>query len=186
LRRLAGEETDLGKKIKKTLEKGKLVNDQLVAKILKDFLKEEASQGIIFDGFPRTLFQAKLLTKAISPYGKIDLAIYLKVSDDEVRRRLGARLVCPNCGAIYNLLTHPPKKEGVCDLCGHRLEKRSDETLKAINNRLKLFHQRTRPVIEYFEDGGVLATVNGERPIDVIYQEIKEMVFQLKGGKPRQ
>jgi len=116
LRRLAKEETELGEKIKKTLGEGKLVNDQLVARILKDFLKEKASCGIVFDGFPRTLSQAKLLVKEIDPYGKIDLAVYLRVSDDEVRRRLGARLVCPNCGAIYNLLTHPPKKEGVCDL----------------------------------------------------------------------
>jgi len=186
LRRLAKEETDLGKKIKRTLEKGKLVDDQLVAKILKDFLKEEASCGIIFDGFPRTLSQAKLLAKAINSYGKIDLAIYLQVGDKEVRRRLGARLVCPHCGAVYNLLTCPPKKKGVCDFCGHRLEKRSDETLTAINSRLKLFHQRTRPVIDYFKDKGVLVTVDGERPIGVIYQEIKKIILRLGAYKPRQ
>ena len=113
-----------------------------MVEILADFLTKEKREGILFDGYPRNLEQAKILTSHLEKLGGVSLAIYLKVRSGVVVKRLGSRRICPNCGAVYNLETKPPKRENVCDSCGSRLVQREDEKPAAIRKRLAVFEEK--------------------------------------------
>ena len=180
LRQLAKEETLLGRKIKEILRRGELVPEEIMAEILADFLAKEKREGILFDGYPRNLEQAKILTLHLEKLGGVSLAIYLKVRLQVVVKRLGSRRICPNCGAVYNLETKPPKRENVCDSCGSRLVQREDEKPAAIRKRLAVFERETLPVLEFFKKEGNLVTIDGEVSIEAVYQEIKEEIKKLK------
>ena len=150
LRNLKDEE--LRKEIdEKYLSKGILVPDELTAKILKDKLDEEGyKKGFILDGFPRTLNQAKILDNII----KIDLVIYITLSHETIIKRLSTRRQCSKCGAIYNLNTNPPEKEGICDKCGGELYIRDDDKPEAIKKRLEIFEKETIKVVEFYKEKG--------------------------------
>ena len=180
LRQLAKEETPLGRKIKEILRRGELVPEEIMVEILADFLTKEKREGILFDGYPRNLEQAKILTSHLEKLGGVSLAIYLKVRSGVVAKRLGSRRICPNCGAVYNLETKPPKRENVCDSCGSRLVCREDEKPAAIRKRLAVFEEQTLPVLEFFKKEGNLVTIDGEVSIEAVYQEIKEEIKKLK------
>ena len=176
LRQLAKEETPLGRKIKEILRRGELVPEEIMAEILADFLAKEKREGILFDGYPRNLEQAKILTSCLEKLGGVSLAIYLKVRSGVVVQRLGSRRICPNCGAVYNLETKPPKRENVCDSCGSRLVQREDEKPAAIRKRLAVFERETLPVLEFFKKEGNLVTIDGEGSIEEVYEEIKKKI----------
>jgi len=175
LRGIVKEDTILGNKVNEVMNlHGKLVPDDIIFEIINNYLKNIGKlDGIIFDGFPRIISQAQYLDKFLAESGKkINLVIYLTLSREETLKRLTNRRICKKCGQVYNLLTKSPKKEGFCDICDGELILRTDETPQAINTRLNEFLQKTKPLIEFYRQKGILEEVDGNRPIEVIFEEI--------------
>ena len=169
-------QTDLGKKIKEYSDKGVLVPDDIIIKLLEERLKKpDCKEGFILDGFPRTINQAEALEKI----AKIDLVINLKVPDDIIITRLSNRLICSKCGAIYNLLTLKPKKEGVCDKCGGKLYRREDDRPEVIRERLNIYRKQTEPLIDYYAKKGLLRNVRCDDlmiPPEVMVEKIIQVI----------
>jgi adenylate kinase len=179
LREAIEKKTLLGQKAKEFVDQGKLVPDSLIGSIVKTKLDDLHSQfdNFLFDGFPRTLEQVKQLEKIFSD---LSLGSYrvisLEVSDEEVVKRLSGRLSCSQCGIGYNLNYKKPADPGICDKCGGILIRRSDDTQETIRERLKVYHQQTKPVLDYFEKSGTLTRIPGERNEEIIFQSIKKAV----------
>jgi len=149
-------ETDLGKEIKDYSDRGVLVPDEIIIKLLAERLKKpDCNEGFILDGFPRTISQAE----ALEEIAKIDLVINLVVPDEIIITRLSNRLICSKCGAIYNLLTLKPKRDMICDRCGGNLYRREDDKPEVIKKRLNVYRRRTEPLIEYYSKKGLLRNV---------------------------
>ena len=169
-------QTDLGKKIKEYSDRGVLVPDDIIIKLLEERLKKpDCKEGFILDGFPRTINQAEALEKI----AKIDLVINLKVPDDIIITRLSNRLICSKCGAIYNLLTLKPKKEGICDKCGGKLYRREDDRPEVIRERLNIYRKQTEPLIDYYTKKGLLRNVRCDDlmiPPEVMVEKIIEVI----------
>ncbi|MGI6278404.1 MAG: adenylate kinase family protein [Patescibacteria group bacterium] len=182
LRTLAKENSVLGKKVAEVMGQGKLVSDNLMAQIVEDFLAKNKG-SLIFDGYPRGLGQAVFLEKSLKNRGGIDLVVNLQVPEEVLIKRLSSRVICRDCGAVYNLITNPPEKAGICDSCGGVLYQRDDEKPEAVKKRLAVFDQQTKPVIEFFEKRGRLFNINGHQSIEEIYQIIKKKLIDM-GLKP--
>lgn len=166
---------ELGKKIKGFLDKGIPVADDIMLKIIKEKVSEpEMKNGFIGEGFPRTLVQVEAIK------GLFSVVFYLKLSDEVSKRRLMARRICEKCDINYNLLTKPPKKEGVCDICGGKLISREDDTEELITARLNSYHLQTEPVLDHYRVQGILEEIDGEKSIEEIQKEIIERLI-LKG-----
>ena len=160
--------TSLGLQVRKILEQGQLVPDELTNQIVKERLAATDCQGgFILDGYPRNIEQVKFL----EGLAKIDAVLEIWLSDQEVIRRLAGRRGCV-CGAIYHLDYHPPQKENICDQCGQELKRRNDESDEALSRRLAIYHQQTEPLIEYYQKKGVLMEINGAPPITQVTAEI--------------
>lgn len=174
LRKISQEETPLGSKVKKFLDEGKLVSDEIVIEVVKNYLKGIGRLGgILFDGFPRIIPQAEYLENFLSQNGKrLDLVIYLVVPREEIFKRISNRRMCEKCGKTFNLITKPSQKGEVCDYCGGRLIIRSDETPEKVNVRLDQFENQTKPLIERYREKGLLEEVDGNRPIEPIAEDI--------------
>lgn len=155
--------TELGMEAKKYMDQGQLVPDELTVKILLDRVaQEDCANGYVLDGFPRTIPQAKVLDEALSKLGEsIDYAINVDVPDENIVRRMSGRRACVTCGATYHIEHIPPKKEGVCDTCGSALILRDDDKPETVLNRLKVYHDQTQPLIDFYTEKGVLKTVDG-------------------------
>jgi adenylate kinase len=173
--------TALGLKAKEYMEKGQLVPDELtVAMLLERVAQPDCAQGVIFDGFPRTLGQAEALDKAFAGQGKqIDKVVYINVPDEELIGRLGGRWICRQCQTPYHEISAPPKVKGKCDKCGGELYQRADDQPATIKNRLQVFHSQTSPLIEYYKKTGKLTEVNGIGTVDEI---LKNIIGVLKKG----
>ena len=179
LRHLSKEDTPLGQQVGGLIGKGELVSDSLMKRILIDFLKKNEGKDILLDGYPRNLSQAKTAGQCLVSRGGLNLVFYLRISDHEAIRRLSSRVICRQCGAVYNLITCPPPKKGICNRCGGKLKVRADEELGAIKKRLSIYKKETQPLIDYFVQKGNLMFIDGERPIKEIYKEIKNSVNTL-------
>ena len=157
------EGTELGKEAKTYMDKGLMVPDELTVKILLDRVaKDDCKKGYVLDGFPRTIPQAEVLDKALSELGdKIDYAINVEVPDENIIKRMGGRRACLSCGATYHIEHIPPKKEGICDVCGKELVLRDDDKPETVKNRLNVYHEQTQPLIDFYTKKGVLKTVDG-------------------------
>jgi adenylate kinase len=139
--------TKLGALVKRTMNAGDLVSDDLVQSLVRDRLEQhDWHYGFVVDGFPRNVRQAEFFMENYD----IDAVVHLEIPDDEVRRRVLSRRLCPNCGMDYNLIADRPKVEGRCDICGHELTTRADDTPEALDARLRDYHEKTRPVLEHF------------------------------------
>lgn len=178
LRKIAKEESPRGRHVDQVVNReGKLLSDDLTFEILGEALEKSFQKGFILDGYPRSLEQLQTLEKFLSGRNqKIDKAFYLEVSPATSIARLTQRRVCQNCGRTYNLVTDPPKKEGVCDDCGGLLVKRSDDQSDLIRNRLEIYQRQTTPLIEYFGQKGILEKINGEMPIKDVFEDIKRKI----------
>jgi adenylate kinase len=176
--------TALGLKAKEYMEKGQLVPDELtVAMLLERIAQPDCAQGVIFDGFPRTLGQAEALDKAFAKEGKqIDKVVYIKVADEELMGRLGGRWICRQCQTPYHEIAAPPKVKGKCDKCSGELYQRADDQPATIKNRLQVFHGQTSPLIEYYKKTGKLTEINGSGAVDEIR---KNIIGVLKKGSPK-
>lgn len=175
LRSLKDQQSPLSQKVSEYMEKGLLVPDEVIVEVLKEYLAGIGRlDGIVFDGFPRVLSQAHYFEEFLKSQGqKIDLVIYFTLSKDEILKRLTNRRTCSQCGRVYNLLTNPPQKEGICDVCQGELIIRTDDTPEAIENRLQEFNQKTLPVVEFYRQKGLVEEVDAARPIDVIFEDIE-------------
>lgn len=165
----------LGLEVKKVMDEGKLVSDELVIRLLQANINLTASQ-YIFDGYPRNLAQAQTLDKEVLK-GSPSMAVYFEIDIAKLVERLTNRRTCKNCGAIYNLISKKPKVMGVCDQCGGTdLVQRADDKEDVIKNRLTVFQDTINPVIKYYQDLGRLMKVDAEGSVDGIYNMISSKV----------
>lgn len=173
--------TVLGKEARKYIDKGLLVPDDLVVDLVVDrLLQEDCKDGYILDGFPRTIPQAQALDQSLKEAkDKIDLVINIEVADENIIKRMSGRRACLKCGATYHLKHIPPKVEGVCDICDSELVLREDDKPETVRKRLKVYHEQTRPLIEYYSSKGNLLRVDGSRPIDTIFEDIKSRILPI-------
>lgn len=170
--------TPLGQKAQEYMNKGELVPDQLVVDIALDRLgKDDCKNGFLLDGFPRTVFQADALDKFLKDKGKgIDLVINIEVEDKMLIERLDARRVCPTCAATYNVIGMPPKKEGICDKCNDTLIQRKDDKKETVGNRIKVYHEQTSPLIDYYKENGLIKDFDGMVGADALFDEIVKAI----------
>lgn len=179
-RRHIKNKTKLGKEIEHILAKGRLVDDKITVEVLKKELKKiDLSRGVIFDGFPRTLHQAKMLDDIIN----IDYVFNIVLSEHQVMKRITGRRVC-KCGASYHIIYNPPKKDGLCDKCLKKLFIRDDSKPKVVENRIKVYKKKTEPLVDFYKEKGNLIPINGNPQIKDVYKEIEKIVAkQLKKVK---
>lgn len=171
LRKNIAEGTTLGQKAKGYIDQGALVPDELVIDILKSRLLEDdcKEKGFLLDGFPRTISQAEALEEFLNEQGLlIDKVINLHVPDEEIMARAINRRTCenPDCKEIYNLRDNPPKVENICDKCGSKLFQRADDNEATVKNRLVVYHNQTEPLIEFYTQKGLIATIVGQEDIN--------------------
>lgn len=164
------EGTELGKKAKACMDDGKLVPDEITIGIVRERLgKDDCKNGFLLDGFPRTVEQADALEKILKDFGKkLTAVLNISVPSSELVKRAVGRRICKKCGATYHTEFNPPKKEGVCDACGGELFQRADDTAETMTNRLSVYEESTKPLIEYYKKAGVYKEVDGLRPIDEV------------------
>jgi adenylate kinase len=176
------DETDLGKKAKDYMDKGELVPDELIVAMARDRLSEpDAQDGFILDGFPRTIEQAKALDRQLEELKRrVTAAILIDTPDEEVIRRLSGRRVCVKAGHNYHVEFDPPKREGVCDQDGSRLIQRDDDKPDVIKNRLEVYHDQTEPLIDYYDQKGLMRRIDGTRSPDEVHDHIRAVIATLR------
>ena len=172
------EGTELGQQAKEYMDKGLLVPDELVVNLVVDRLTwEDAKNGYVLDGFPRTIPQAEALTKALAEKGeKVDFAIDIDVPDQNIIDRMGGRRACVSCGATYHIVNIPPKVEGICDKCGAKLILRDDDQPETVRKRLDVYHEQTQPLIDYYTAEGVLKEVDGTVDMMDVFESITKLL----------
>ncbi|MBD3165916.1 adenylate kinase [bacterium] len=170
--------TELGTKAKEFMDAGKLVPDDVILGMIGRKMQDLGDKAVIFDGFPRTVPQAEGLDKLMESLNmKVDKAIELTVDDEVVVKRLSSRRSCPQCGAVFNLLFAPPKQDDVCDKCGHvGLIQRDDDKEDTIRNRLKVYHDQTAPLSNYYNTQGKLVQVEGDGTIEEVRDRVLAVV----------
>ena len=179
-REALGQGTELGIRAKSYMEQGMLVPDEItINMVLERISAPDCKSGVILDGFPRNLQQAKALDKALAEQSKaIDAAVYIKVTEEKLLKRLSGRWICRNCQAPYHEVDSPPRIQGKCDKCGGELYQRPDDTMETARKRLEVYATETAPLIDYYVREGKLLEIDGEGSIDKISQRI---VTALRG-----
>jgi adenylate kinase len=182
LRAAVREGTDLGSEAKEYMDRGDLVpDDVMVGMIAERISREEATDGFILDGFPRTTAQAEALDAKMEDLDRgLTAAILIDVSDDEVVRRLSGRRTCAKEGHVFHVEFDPPKNDDICDICGAHLEIREDDKPEVVRNRLEVYHQKTEPVVSYYEERAILRRVDGAREPDDVNDRIRAMLATLR------
>lgn len=172
------EMTELGLMAQSYMEKGELVPDDVtVEMVMERISRPDCNQGVILDGFPRTLNQAQALKRALADRGQqVTVVPLIQVSDDEVVRRLTARRVCEDCGAVYNLVFNPPQEEGVCDECGGNLYQRKDDDPETVRHRLYTYYKETSPLIGYYFAQGLLIEIDGEQSVQSVSEDLRKAI----------
>jgi len=171
-------DTPLGKKAQSFIDNGKLVPDELVIEMVSHRLKKpDVKKGFILDGFPRTVEQAKALGKLLEEH-KMPLTFVLEfdTSEEVIIFRLSGRRACPSCGTNYHLQNISPKQDGICDKCGTPLIQRKDDKPETISQRLKIYHEQTKPLIKFYTDKKLLRVINGNLEIAPLQKELSERV----------
>jgi adenylate kinase len=182
LRGNVDEGTELGKQAEKYMKAGDLVPDELIVAMAAERLQEDdARDGFILDGFPRTIEQADALDQQLSELGRrVTAALLIDVPDEEVIRRLAGRRVCVKSGHNYHVEFDPPKHEGVCDQDGSRLIQRDDDQPDVIKNRLEIYHSKTKPLVEYYDEQGLMRRIDGTRDAADVNDHIRAVIATLK------
>ena len=177
-RKYSSEDSELGREINSYLKEGNLVPDELTIKMIKERLAEkDVENGVILDGFPRTIPQAEVLDKALAELGEsIDYAIDVDVPDENIVKRMSGRRACVGCGATYHIVYNPTKVEGKCDACGADLILRDDDKPETVLNRLKVYHDQTQPLIDYYTKKGVIAEVDGTKDMQEVFDAIVDIL----------
>ena len=174
LREAMANGSELGKQVKKYMDEGSLVPDEIVLDLLAQRVAmRDCANGFILDGVPRTLAQAE----AIDAKGvRIDHVVSLEVDDAEIAGRMAGRRVCPKCGASYHIVNNPPKAEGICDLCGEQVTIRKDDQPETVKHRLEVYHASTEVLKDYYTKQGKLLLVYGNQPIECTHRDILKAI----------
>ena len=174
--------TPLGLEAKKYMDAGELVPDELIIAMAGERLKQpDAQDGFLLDGFPRTIEQAKALDKLLGELKRrLTAAILIDVPDEEVIRRISGRRVCVKAGHNYHVDFDPPKREGVCDQDGSRLIQRDDDNPEVVRNRLKVYHEQTEPLIDYYDKQGLMRRIDGTRSPSEVHDHIRAVIATLR------
>jgi len=182
LRAAVKEGTDVGRQAKEHMDRGDLVPDEVIIGVIAERLQQdEASDGFILDGFPRTLRQAEALDQKMDELRReITAAILIEVPEEEIIRRLGGRRTCEAEGHVFHVEFNPPKEEGVCDIDGSKLIVRDDDKPDVIKHRLATYREKTEPLVDYYEDRGVLNTVKGDASPDEVEERIHAVLATLR------
>jgi adenylate kinase len=178
LREAVAAGSSLGREAKGYMDQGALVPDDVIIRMMGERLgKADAARGFILDGFPRTIAQADALAKLLKDLGQtLDSVVYFDVSEPELLRRLTGRRVCRKCGHTYHLVSSPSKRAGVCDACGGELYQRDDDTEATVRKRLEVYQRQTAPLLDYYRQRNLLATVTGEGSLTAIRDAIRAVV----------
>ena len=182
LRANVKEQTELGKQAKAFMDAGDLVPDELILAMAGDRLsQDDAQDGFILDGFPRTIEQANALEKQLSDMGRrVTAALLIDVPDEEVIRRLSGRRMCVKSGHSYHVEFDPPKHEDVCDQDGSRLVQRDDDKPEVIKNRLRVYHEKTKPLVDYYDSLGLMRRIDGTRDPADVHGHIRAVIATLR------
>ncbi len=170
--------TELGLKAKSYMDKGQLVPDEVtIGMLLSRIAEEDCREGYVLDGFPRTIAQAESLKASLEEKGqKIDYAINIDVPDSAIVERMSGRRSCPKCGASFHVKFNPPQAEGKCDLCGEALIQRDDDRPETVAKRLEVYHEQTKPLVDYYDRERILKTVDGTKTTDEVFAAIAEVL----------
>jgi adenylate kinase len=168
------DKTELGNKAKEYMDKGLLVPDNLVVAIVEERLKEaDCKDGFLLDGFPRTVEQAEALDKSLASMDvSLDKVLNIEVNKEILVNRAVGRRICKECGATYHIEFNPPKKEDICDQCDGSLYQRADDNAETVSKRIEVYLNQTQPLIDYYTKKGIIATVDGQQPIDKVFEDI--------------
>jgi adenylate kinase len=182
LRAAVRDETELGKTAKKYMDAGDLVPDEVIVGVIAEALEsDEARDGFILDGFPRTTPQAEALDSKLAELGRTLTAVLLiDVSDEEVVRRLGGRRTCVANGHVFHVEFNPPEQEGVCDIDGSELIVRDDDKPEVIRRRLETYHEKTEPLVEYYDHRSVLRRIDGAAPPDEVTEVLRRTLATMR------
>jgi len=182
LRAAVREDTDLGRQAKEYMDKGELVPDEvIIGVVLERIASDEARDGFLLDGFPRTAEQGRALDSAVADVGRrLTAALLIDVPDDEVVRRLSGRRVSVKTGRVYHVEFDPPKREGRCDVDGSRLVQRDDDKPETVRHRLEVYHRMTEPLIKHYEDKGILRRFDGARSATEVHDHIRATIATLR------
>jgi adenylate kinase len=180
LRKHKAEGTELGREAQKYMDDGKLVPDDLVVRMILDEIEEKGAEGFLLDGYPRTIAQADALAEALDESGRrLSAALYIDADDETVVKRLSGRRQCAN-GHLYHVDFDPPKNDGYCDQCGRPLIQRPDDAEDKIKTRLETYHAETEPLIDYYEDRGLLRRFDGSRRPEEVHNLIRATLGMLR------
>ncbi|MBE7355772.1 adenylate kinase [Staphylococcus haemolyticus] len=181
-RKAIKDETDLGKEAKSYMDRGELVPDEVTVGIVKERISEDdAKKGFLLDGFPRTIDQAEAFNDIMSELDRnIDAVINIEVPEEELMNRLTGRRICEKCGTTYHLVFNPPKVDGICDIDGGKLYQREDDNPETVSNRLNVNVKQSKPILEYYNEKGVLKNIDGAKDIDDVTKDVIDILDQLK------
>ncbi|ARJ50385.1 adenylate kinase [Staphylococcus lutrae] len=176
------QETELGKEAKSYIDRGELVPDEVTVGIVKERISEDdAKKGFLLDGFPRTIEQADALNSILKELGRdIDAVVNIEVPEEELMNRLTGRRICESCGTTYHLVFNPPKVEGICDIDGGKLYQREDDNPETVANRLEVNVRQSKPILEFYNQQGVLKNIDGSKHIDEVTSDVIEILESLK------
>jgi adenylate kinase len=175
LREAVKNQTPLGKKAKEYMDRGELVPDGLIVQLIEETMPKDGN--VILDGFPRTVNQALALEEMLKGKGeKISKVLFFDVPDEVIIDRLSGRRVCSKCGAVYHVKYNPPKVEGMCDLCGGSLVQRDDDREEVVKKRLEVYRKQTQPLIEFYQDRGIIYRLDAEKGVEELFEEVKGLV----------
>ena len=180
-RKAIKDETDLGKEAKSYMDRGELVPDEVTVGIVKERISEDdAKKGFLLDGFPRTIEQAEALNSIMSELDReIDAVINIEVPEEELMNRLTGRRICENCGTTYHLVFNPPKVDGICDIDGGKLYQREDDNPETVSNRLSVNVKQSKPILEYYNEKGVLKNIDGSKDIEEVTNDVIDILDHL-------
>jgi adenylate kinase len=178
LRAAMAEGSPLGARAKAYVEQGALVPDEVMIALIEERLRQpDARRGFVLDGFPRTLPQAEALDRMLESAGRaLDAVLYFDISDETIIRRLTGRWVCRKAGHIYHLAYNPPQVPGRCDVDGSELYQRVDDRPETVRHRLEVYHRETQPVVEFYRQRGIFATINAEGDIEEVYRKVRATI----------
>ena len=180
-RKAIKDETDLGKEAKSYMDRGELVPDEVTVGIVKERISEDdAKKGFLLDGFPRTIDQAESLSQIMSELDReIDAVINIEVPEEELMNRLTGRRICEKCGTTYHLVFNPTKVDGICDIDGGKLYQREDDNPETVSNRLSVNVKQSKPILEYYNNKGVLKNIDGSKDIDEVTKDVIDILDHL-------
>ena len=177
-RKAISEQTELGMEAKRFMDEGQLVPDHVTIGIVKERLsQDDCIKGFLLDGFPRTVEQASALDEIMTSLNsKIDYVINIDVDLDILKERLTGRRICRACGATYHKLFNPTAVEGICDKCGGELYQRKDDNEETVANRLNVYVNQTKPLLDYYAKTGILVNINGQQAIETVFSDIESVL----------